>query len=118
MQKISPFLWFDNQAEEAAKYYVSLFKNSKMGKVTRYGKGTPQPEGTVMTANFVIEGQDFTALNGGPIYKFSPATSFVVACETQAEIDYYWDKILDDGGKAQGCGWISDKFGVTWQIVP
>ncbi|HXU69756.1 MAG TPA: VOC family protein [Polyangia bacterium] len=118
MQKISPFLWFENQAEEAAKYYVSLFKNSKMGKVTRYPKGTPLPEGSVMTATFVIEGQDFTAMNGGPTYKFTPAISFVVTCETQPEIDHYWDKLLADGGKEMGCGWIADKFGLCWQIVP
>ena len=118
MHKISPFLWFDKEAEEAAKYYVSIFKNSKMGPVTRYSKGTPMPEGTVMTANFVIEGQDFTALNGGPQFKFTEAVSFVVTCETQAEIDYYWDKLTADGGKPSQCGWLKDKFGLSWQIVP
>jgi predicted 3-demethylubiquinone-9 3-methyltransferase (glyoxalase superfamily) len=118
MHKISPFLWFDKEAEEAAKYYVSIFKNSKMGPVTRYSKGTPMPEGTVMTANFVIEGQDFTALNGGPHFKFSEAVSFVVNCETQAEIDYYWDKLTADGGKPSQCGWLKDKFGLSWQVVP
>jgi predicted 3-demethylubiquinone-9 3-methyltransferase (glyoxalase superfamily) len=118
MHKISPFLWFDKEAEEAAKYYVSIFKNSKMGPVTRYSKGTPMPEGTVMTANFVIEGQDFTALNGGPQFKFTEAVSFVVTCETQAEIDYYWDKLTADGGQPSQCGWLKDKFGLSWQIVP
>jgi predicted 3-demethylubiquinone-9 3-methyltransferase (glyoxalase superfamily) len=118
MSKISPFLWFDMQAEEAAKYYVSLFKNSKMGKISRYPKGTPFPEGTVMTATFTLEGQEFTAMNGGPTYKFTPAISFFVNCETQAEIDLYWDKLLADGGKPMGCGWIADKFGLCWQIVP
>ena len=117
MQKISPFLWFENQAEEAAKYYVSLFKNSKMGKVTRYPKGTPLPEGSVMTATFVIEGQDFTAMNGGPTYKFTPAISFVVYCDDQAEVDRLWDQ-LSEGGQTSQCGWLQDRFGVSWQIVP
>jgi len=118
MHKISPFLWFDNQAEEAAKYYVSIFKNSKMGPVTRYGKGTPMPEGTVMTVTFVIEGQDFTALNGGPQFKFTEAVSFVVTCETQAEIDYYWDKLTADGGEESQCGWLKDRYGLSWQVTP
>ncbi|HEY1587407.1 MAG TPA: VOC family protein [Polyangia bacterium] len=118
MQKISPFLWFDTQAEEAAKYYVALFENSKMGKVTYYGKDMPMPEGTVLTATFVIEGQDFTALNGGPHATFTDAVSFSVACETQAEIDHYWETMISDGGKAIQCGWLKDKFGLSWQIVP
>ncbi len=117
MQKITPFLWFDNQAEEAMNFYVSIFKKSKLLSVNRYGKGAPAPEGTVLTANFELDGQQFTALNGGPMYKFSPATSFVVHCETQAEVDYYWDK-LSEGGKTNQCGWLDDQFGVSWQIVP
>ena len=118
MQKISPFLWFDKEAEEAAKYYVSIFKNSKMGVVTRYAKGTPMPEGTVMTATFVIEGQDFTALNGGPQFKFTEAVSFVVHCKGQKEVDHYWDKLLEGGGQTQACGWLKDRYGLSWQIVP
>lgn len=117
MQKITPFLWFDNQAEEAMNFYVSIFKNSKVLSVNRYGEGAAAPKGTVMTANFELDGQAFTALNGGPMFKFSPATSFVVHCETQAEVDYYWDK-LSAGGKPNQCAWLDDKFGVTWQIVP
>lgn len=117
MQKITPFLWFDNQAEEAMNFYVSIFKNSKILSINRYGEGAPAPKGTVMTANFILDGQVFTALNGGPMYKFSPATSFVVHCETQAEVDHYWDK-LGAGGKPNQCAWLDDKFGVTWQIVP
>jgi predicted 3-demethylubiquinone-9 3-methyltransferase (glyoxalase superfamily) len=117
MQKITPFLWFDNQAEEAMNFYVSIFKNSKVLSVNRYGDGAPVPKGMVMTANFELDGQVFTALNGGPMFKFSPATSFVVHCETQAEMDYYWDK-LGAGGKPNQCAWLDDKFGVTWQIVP
>lgn len=117
MQKITPFLWFDNQAEEAMNFYVSIFKKSKLLSVNRYGKGAPAPEGTVLTASFELDGQQFTALNGGPMYKFSPATSFVVHCETQADVDYYWDK-LSEGGKTNQCGWLDDQFGVSWQIVP
>jgi predicted 3-demethylubiquinone-9 3-methyltransferase (glyoxalase superfamily) len=117
VQKITPFLWFDHQAEEAMNYYVSIFKNSKVLGVNRYGKGAPLPEGIVLTANFELDGQKFIALNGGPMYKFSPATSFVVNCENQSEVDYYWDK-LAAGGKPNRCAWLDDKFGVTWQIVP
>jgi len=117
MQKITPFLWFDNQAEEAMNFYVSIFKNSKVLSVNRYGEGAPAPKGTVMTANFQLEGQEFTALNGGPMFKFSPAISFVVHCETQAEVDEYWEK-LSAGGKVNQCAWLDDKFGVSWQIVP
>ncbi|MEP7015195.1 MAG: VOC family protein [Verrucomicrobiota bacterium] len=117
MQKITPFLWFDNQAEEAAKFYVSVFRNSKMGSISRYGEAGPGPKGSVMIATFTIEGQEFTALNGGPMFKFSEAISFVVNCETQEEIDYYWEKLLQ-GGKEQQCGWLKDKFGLSWQIVP
>ena len=117
MQKIHPFLWFDGQAEEAMNFYVSVFKNSKVGSVTRYPKGSPGPEGQVMTASFELEGQAFTALNGGPMYKFSPAISLYVDCQSQDEVDRIWDRLLE-GGQVQACGWITDKFGVTWQIIP
>ncbi|MEQ1837374.1 MAG: VOC family protein [Candidatus Nitrotoga sp.] len=117
MQKITPFLWFDRQAEEAMNFYVSIFKNSKIINVNRYPKGAPAPEGSVMTASFELNGLKFVALNGGQMYQFSPATSFVVDCEDQAEVDYYWEK-LGGGGKYNQCAWLDDKFGVTWQIVP
>ena len=117
MQKITPFLWFNGQAEEAAKFYVSIFKNSQIGTVNRYGDHGPGPKGTVMIAAFQLDGQDFIALNGGPQFKFSPATSFVVNCETQEEVDHFWEK-LSEGGATQQCGWLQDKFGVSWQIVP
>ncbi len=123
MSKITPFLWFDTQAEEAAKFYISVFKNSQMGGVMRYdaaaAKATGRPEGSAMTVSFTLEGLNYTALNGGPVpgFKFSPATSFVVTCEDQEEIDHYWEK-LSEGGKPNQCGWLDDKFGVTWQIVP
>ena len=123
VQKITPCLWFDNQAEEAASFYVSLFKNSAIGAITRYGREGfevhGRPEGSVMTVSFRLERQEFTALNGGPHFKFTEAISFVVRCETQAEIDHYWDKLCEGGDeKAQQCGWLKDKFGVSWQIVP
>jgi len=118
LQKITPFLWFDHQAEEAAKFYVSVFKDSKMGQVSRYGEGMPLPKGTVMKAAFEIEGQSFVALNGGPQFKFTEAVSFVVNCETQKEIDYYWDKLTGGGGNEVQCGWLKDKYGLSWQIVP
>ena len=117
MQKITPFLWFDGKAEEAMNFYVSVFKNSKVGKVTRYGEGAPAPKGTVMSATFQLEGQEFIALNGGPMYKFTPAISFFVNCETQQEVDELWDK-LSAGGAEQQCGWLTDRYGVSWQIVP
>jgi len=117
MQKITPFLWFDGQAEEAANFYVSIFKNSKIGKVTRYGDAGPRPKGTVMIATFQVDGQEFVALNGGPQFKFTPAISFVVNCETQGEVDELWEK-LSAGGATLQCGWLTDKFGVSWQIVP
>jgi predicted 3-demethylubiquinone-9 3-methyltransferase (glyoxalase superfamily) len=117
MQKIHPFLWFDGQAEEAMNFYVSIFRNSKVGSVARYPKGSPGPEGQVMTASFQLEGQNFTALNGGPMYKFSPAISLYVDCESQEEVDRIWEKLLE-GGQVQACGWITDKFGITWQIIP
>jgi predicted 3-demethylubiquinone-9 3-methyltransferase (glyoxalase superfamily) len=117
MQKITPFLWFDYQAEEAVNLYVSLFKNSRIGRVHRYGKEGPGPAGTVMTIAFELDGQEFAALNGGPHYTFSPAISFVVNCETQQDVDSLWEK-LSAGGRKDRCGWLTDKFGVTWQIVP
>ena len=117
MQKITPFLWFDHEAEEAMHFYASIFKNSKINKVVRYGDAGPGPKGTVMTADFEIEGQTFTALNGGPLFKFNESVSFVVNCETQAEVDVLWEK-LSAGGKTSQCGWLKDKFGLSWQIVP
>lgn len=116
MQKITPFLWFDTQAEEAANFYTSVFKNSKITHTARYPEGAPGPAGQVMTIGFEIEGETFTALNGGPIFKFSQAISFVINCKDQTEIDYYWDK-LSAGGETQQCGWLIDKFGISWQIV-
>ncbi|HEV2422618.1 MAG TPA: VOC family protein [Candidatus Acidoferrales bacterium] len=118
MQKITPFLWYDNQAEEAAKFYTSIFKNSKMGTVRRYGEAGPGPKGSAMTVEFQIEGQDFVALNGGPHYQFTPAISLFVKCETQAEVDDLWEKLLSGGGKPNRCGWLQDKFGVSWQVIP
>ncbi len=117
MQKITPFLWFDNNAEEAMNYYTSIFKDSKIGNVSRYGDAGPGPKGSVMVASFSLNGQEFTALNGGPMYKFTNAISFVVNCETQEEIDHYWDA-LSAGGRVIQCGWLTDKFGLSWQIVP
>ena len=117
-QKITPFLWYDNQAEEAANFYVSIFKNSKVGSVVRYGDAGPGPKGTVMIVSFQLAGQEFTALNGGPRFKFTEAISFVVNCETQEEIDHFWEKLTADGGQESMCGWLKDKFGLSWQIVP
>lgn len=117
MQKITPFLWFDKQAEPAARFYTAIFKNSKIHGVERYGEGGPGPAGTVMTVCFRILGQEFLALNGGPSFKITPAISFVVNCTTQKEIDFYWRK-LSAGGKQAHCGWLEDKFGVSWQVVP
>ena len=118
MQKITPFLWFDNQAEEAANFYVSVFKNSKVLSVIRYGDAGPGPKGSVMTVAFELEGQKFTALNGGPLFKFTEAVSFVVNCESQEEVDYFWEKLTADGGRESQCGWLKDKYGLSWQIVP
>jgi predicted 3-demethylubiquinone-9 3-methyltransferase (glyoxalase superfamily) len=118
MQKITPFLWFDSEAEEAAKFYCSVFKSSKMGQVSRYGDAGPLPKGSVMTAAFEIEGQQFTALNGGPLFKFNESVSFVVHCKDQKEIDHYWDKLTSGGGKEVQCGWLKDKYGLSWQIIP
>ena len=117
MQKITPFLWFDGKAEEAMHFYVSVFKNSRIGSVTRFGAGGPGPKGTVMAATFQLEGQDFCALNGGPQYTFSPAISFLVNCETQQEVDELWEK-LTAGGEEQPCGWLKDKYGLSWQVIP
>jgi len=117
MQKIIPFLWFDGNAEEAMNFYVSVFKNSKLGTITRYGDAGPGPKGAVITGTFQIDGQNFYALNGGPQFKFSSAISFFVNCETQQEVDELWGKI-SAGGETMRCGWLKDKFGVTWQIVP
>ncbi len=121
MQKITPFLWYDNNAEEAANYYVSVFKNSGINGITRYeeegSKAAGRPAGTVMTVEFQIEGQEFLALNGGPHFKFTEAVSFVVNCESQEEVDYFWEK-LSEGGQTSQCGWLKDKFGLSWQVVP
>jgi len=116
-QKITPFLWFDNNAEEAMTFYVSIFKNAKVLKVMRYGDAGPGPKGTVMAATFQLEGQEFQALNGGPQYKFTPAISLFVNCETQQEVDVLWEK-LSEGGRIDQCGWLQDKFGLSWQIIP
>ena len=117
MQKITTFLWFDNQAEEAAKLYVSLFKNSKIGSVSRYGDAGPGPKDSVMMVTFELDGQQFMALNGGPTFKFTPAISLFVNCETQQEVDELWDK-LSEGGHKDRCGWLTDKYGLSWQIIP
>jgi len=117
VQKITPFLWFDGKAEEAANFYTSIFKNSKILNIARYGEAGPGPKGTVMTVTFQLEGQNFMALNGGPHFTFSPAISFLVNCETQAEVDELWEKLSASGGKQQ-CGWLEDQFGVSWQIIP
>ena len=123
MQKITPFMWFDGNAEEAVNFYTSIFKDSKIGSVSRYDEAAAEasgrPKGSVMTASFQLNGQDFIALNGGPHFKFTEAISFVVNCETQEEVDYYWEKLSEGGDeKAQMCGWLKDKFGLSWQIVP
>ena len=115
---IATFLWFDRNAEVAAEFYTSLFPNSRVSKVTRWGDGGPAPKGSVMTVAFELAGQTFTALNGGPHYKLTPAVSLAVSCETQDEIDRYWDALLADGGKPSMCGWLEDRFGLSWQVVP
>ena len=121
MQKITPFLWFDTEAEAAAEFYVSIFRNSRLGAVSRYGesaaKASGRPAGSAMTVEFELDGQRFVALNGGPAFKFNESVSFVVSCDTQAEIDQYWEKLAAGGAEAQ-CGWLKDKFGLSWQIVP
>ena len=123
VQKITPFLWFDTEAEEAAKYYISIFRNSKIEKISRYGKGGQEthkrPVGSVMVVEFTLEGQRFVALNGGPNFRFTEAISFLISCKDQAEIDYYWDKLTQGGDPAaQVCGWLKDKFGLSWQVTP
>lgn len=117
MQKITPFLWFDGKAEEAVSFYVSIFKNSKVVNIMRCGDAGPGPKGTVMSATFQLDGQSFMALNGGPLFTFSPAISFFVSCETHEEVDELWEK-LSEGGEKQRCGWLKDKYGVSWQIIP
>ena len=117
MRTITPFLWFNNQAEEAALFYTSVFKNSKILSISRYSKAGPGPQGSVMTVEFELDGEKFVALNGGPQYTFSPAVSFVVNCETQQDVDHYWTR-LSAGGKEIQCGWLNDKYGLSWQIVP
>lgn len=117
MQSITPFLWFDTEAEEAANFYVGIFKNSKIHKITRYGEGGPGPEGSIMTVTFELDGQEFIALNGGPQFQFTEATSFVVSCQTQAEVDHFWNS-LSRGGQEVQCGWLKDRYGLSWQIVP
>lgn len=117
MQKITPFLWFDGKAEEAMKFYTSIFKNSKAGKVSRYGEAGPGPKGSVMSATFTLDGQEFMALNGGPQFKFTEAISLYVNCGSQKEVDELWEK-LSEGGQKQQCGWLKDKFGLSWQIIP
>jgi predicted 3-demethylubiquinone-9 3-methyltransferase (glyoxalase superfamily) len=117
MQKITPFLWFDHRAEEAANFYVSIFKNSKIVTVSRYGEAGPGPKGSAMTVVFQLDGEEFIALNGGPQFKFTEAISFVVNCETQREVDEYWEKLSKDGEESR-CGWLKDKYGLSWQIVP
>ncbi len=117
MQKITPFLWFDGKAEEAMNFYVSIFKNSRVVSVSRYGEAGPGPKGSVMSATFQLEGQDFYALNGGPKYKFTPAVSLFVSCETQEEVDELWAKLCEGGAESR-CGWLTDKYGLSWQIIP
>ena len=116
-QKITPNLWFDTEAEEAAEFYLSVFKNSRVVNVARYTEAGPRPAGTVMTVEFELDGQRFIGINGGPEFTFSEAVSFMISCETQEEIDYYWDQ-LTEGGEEGPCGWLKDKFGVSWQVVP
>ena len=122
MQKINPFLWFDDQAEEAVNFYTSLFKNSKIGRILRYteeaAENAGRPVGSVLTIEFEIEGQKFVALNGGPLFTFNESVSFVVNCETQQEVDYFWEKLTADGGEKSACGWLKDRFGLSWQITP
>jgi predicted 3-demethylubiquinone-9 3-methyltransferase (glyoxalase superfamily) len=124
MQKITPFLWFNDNAEEAVKFYTSIFKNSKVGRILRYSEEVAKvsqsgmPAGSVLTIEFEIEGQKFVALNGGPEFKFNESISFVVNCETQKEVDYFWEKLTADGGEESQCGWLRDKFGVSWQVTP
>lgn len=116
--RITPMLWFDHQAEDAARFYVSVFGNSRITDISRYGDAGPGPTGQVMVASFALDGQPFTALNGGPHFKFTEAISLVINCKDQQEVDYYWDSLLADGGKPAQCGWLKDRFGLSWQVVP
>ncbi|MEA2498248.1 MAG: hypothetical protein QOH26_653 [Actinomycetota bacterium] len=118
MQKIVPNLWFDTEAEDAANFYVSIFKDSEISDISRYGEAGPRPAGTVLTVAFRLRGQDFTAINGGPEFKFDEAISFLVNCESQDEVDEYWERLTADGGEEGQCGWLKDKFGLSWQIIP
>ena len=118
MQKITPFLWYDKEAEEAAKFYCSVFKNSKIHRTARYPEGSPAPAGSVMTVEFELDGQRFIALNAGPHFKFNEAVSFVIECDTQDEVDNYWSKLTSDGGQESMCGWLKDKYGLSWQVTP
>lgn len=118
MQPITPFLWFDDRIEEAVSMYVELFPASKIVRTSRYGPGAPRPAGTVMAMTFELRGQEFMALNGGPLYQFTPAVSFLIKCETQGEVDRYWDGLLAGGGEPQPCGWLRDRFGLSWQVIP
>jgi predicted 3-demethylubiquinone-9 3-methyltransferase (glyoxalase superfamily) len=117
-QKITPFLWFDNQAEEAANFYCSIFKDSKITNISRYTEVGPGPAGTVMVVAFTLNGQEFAGINGGPIFKFTEAISFQIDCADQAEVDFYWDKLLEGGGEPSQCAWLKDKYGLSWQVVP
>jgi predicted 3-demethylubiquinone-9 3-methyltransferase (glyoxalase superfamily) len=118
MQKVKPCLWFDKEAEEAVKFYASVFEGVEIGAISRYGEGAPMPKGTVMTVSFKLFGVEMIALNGGPMFQFTEAFSLLVGCKSQAEIDRYWDKLTSDGGKPSQCGWLKDKYGLSWQIVP
>ncbi len=118
MQKITPCLWFDTQAEEAAKYYVSIFKNSKIRDITHYTDAGPMAKGTVLTVTFELDGQEYMALNGGPMFKFSEAVSFIINCTSQDEVDRYWNTLIADGGNESMCGWLKDKYGFSWQVIP
>ncbi|MCW3074107.1 MAG: 3-demethylubiquinone-9 3-methyltransferase [Flaviaesturariibacter sp.] len=118
MSKITPFLWFNTNAEEAMNFYVSLFKSASIGNISRYGPGGPGPEGSVMVASFELEGQQFAVLNGGPMYQFTEAVSFVINCDTQEEVDHFWNALTADGGQESRCGWLKDRFGLSWQVVP
>jgi predicted 3-demethylubiquinone-9 3-methyltransferase (glyoxalase superfamily) len=118
MRRITPCLWYDGNAEDAANFYISVFRNSKITEISRYGDAGPLPKGTVLTVAFELDGQPFTALNGGPQYKFTEAVSFQIYCETQDEIDHYWNSLLASGGVESVCGWLKDRFGLSWQIVP
>lgn len=122
MQKITPFLWFDDQAEEAARFYTSIFNDSSIGTVTRYDEATAanagRPAGSALTVDFVLNGQQFVGLNGGPMFKFTEAVSFAISCDSQEEVDYYWERLTADGGEESMCGWLKDKFGLSWQVIP